>query len=137
VFANAFWNALLGGMLIGAGVAVLLLCNGRVAGISGILGSTLHADVGAQGWRLAFLLGLVVPAAVVGVGTPVLAGGLGWLAVSGALVGVGTQLGSGCTSGHGVCGMANLSLRSFVATVVFMVTAAVTVFIVRHVWGGA
>jgi uncharacterized membrane protein YedE/YeeE len=134
VFANAPWNALLGGLLIGAGVAVLLLCNGRVAGISGILGNVLLGELGARSWRVAFLLGLVIPAAVVGVGTPVFAGGLAWLAVSGALVGIGTQLGSGCTSGHGVCGMANLSLRSFVATLLFMGTAAVTVFVVRHAW---
>jgi uncharacterized membrane protein YedE/YeeE len=134
VFANAIWNALLGGLLIGAGVTLLLLCNGRVAGISGIFGNVLHADLGSKGWRLAFLLGLVVPAAVVGIGTPEFAGGMTWLAVSGVLVGVGTQLGSGCTSGHGVCGMANLSLRSFVATLLFMGTAVVTVFVVRHIW---
>jgi len=134
VFANPPWNALLGGLLIGAAVAMLLLGSGRVAGISGILGHTLRGDVGGKAWRVAFLLGLVVPAAVMGVGAPAFAGGLAWLAASGALVGVGTQLGSGCTSGHGVCGMANLSLRSFVATLVFMGTAALTVFVVRHLF---
>jgi uncharacterized membrane protein YedE/YeeE len=132
VFANAPWHALLGGLLIGAAVAVLLLGNGRVAGISGILGHALRGDIGPKAWRVAFLFGLIVPAAVIGIGTPTFAGGLGWLAVSGVLVGVGTQLGSGCTSGHGVCGMANLSLRSLVATLVFMGTAALTVFVVRH-----
>lgn len=125
-------HALLGGLLIGASVATLLLANGRVAGISGIVANVLHGDPGPTAWRVAFLVGLVLPALVVGIGAPQFAGGLAWLGVSGLLVGYGTQLGSGCTSGHGVCGLANLSPRSMTATLVFMGTGVLTVFIVRH-----
>ena len=128
-------NALLGGLLIGAGTATLLLFNGRVAGICGILGQTLRGAVGPSGWRVAFLAGLVLPAAVAGLGGVVLSAGLPLLAVAGLLVGVGAGVGSGCTSGHGVCGISRLSRRSIVATIVFMATAMLTVFIVRH--GGA
>jgi uncharacterized membrane protein YedE/YeeE len=127
-----YWHALWGGLLIGGGAAALLLLNGRIAGISGILGNAVRGDVGAQGWRVAFLFGLVLPAAVFGVGSIVFAQGLPGLAVSGLLVGFGTRLGEGCTSGHGVCGLANLSLRSLAATATFMFVAALTVLIVRH-----
>jgi uncharacterized protein len=126
------WKSLVGGMLIGAGAATLLLLNGKIAGISGILESAIRGVVGAQGWRLAFLAGLVLPAALLGLGTVEFAQGLPLLAVSGLLVGVGTRLGSGCTSGHGVCGLANLSVRSLLATACFMLVAAATVWIVRH-----
>ncbi len=87
---------------------------------------------GAKGWRIAFLAGLVLPAALLGLGTIDFPQGLPMLAVSGLLVGLGTRLGSGCTSGHGVCGLANLSPRSLVATSSFMIVAAATVFLVRH-----
>lgn len=125
-------RALAGGALIGAGAAVLLLLNGRVAGVSGILGELLGAKGGEQGWRLAFLAGLILPALLLGVGPFQFATGWGLVLVAGLLVGIGTRLGSGCTSGHGVCGLANFSRRSLVATLVFMVTAIVTVYLVRH-----
>ena len=126
------WHALLGGALIGAGSAALLLLNGRIAGVSGILGSLLRAAAGEQAWRLAFLLGIFLPALVFGADVTQLPPNWAWAAASGLLVGVGTQLGSGCTSGHGVCGLANLSTRSLVATVTFMAAAVATVFLVRH-----
>ena len=122
-------RALMGGALIGAGSATLLLLNGRIAGVSGILGNVIRAAAGEQGWRIAFLAGLIIPALVFGAGSPQLPGSWPWAATSGLLVGIGTQLGSGCTSGHGVCGIANLSTRSMVATLVFMTTAVVTVFL--------
>ena len=121
-------RALMGGALIGAGSAALLLLNGRIAGVSGILGSVIRAAAGEQGWRLAFLAGLIMPALFFGAGAPQLPRSWPWAAISGLLVGVGTQLGGGCTSGHGVCGLANLSTRSLLATLVFMATAVVTVF---------
>jgi uncharacterized membrane protein YedE/YeeE len=123
---------LLGGALIGAGAAMLLLFNGRIAGISGIFDSFVQGSAGESYWRLAFLVGLVLPALVFGTGAVAYAGGLPLLGAAGLLVGVGTRVGSGCTSGHGVCGLANLSLRSLVATLVFMATAVLTVFLVRH-----
>jgi uncharacterized membrane protein YedE/YeeE len=126
------WKSLLGGTLIGAGSAALLLLNGRIAGISGILENSIRGVFGPKAWRLAFLIGLVLPALFVGLGSIEFAQGLPLLAFAGLLVGVGTRLGSGCTSGHGVCGVANISPRSLVATLCFMVVAAATVFLVRH-----
>ena len=123
-----------GGLLIGSGVAVLLLLNGRVAGISGILANVLRGFPGPQSSEVAFLVGLLLPAAFVGLGETTLAGGLPLLVISGLLVGFGTQLGGGCTSGHGVCGIAHLSRRSLAATAVFMATAMLTVAVVRHGW---
>ncbi len=125
-------RALLGGALIGGGAVLLLLLNGRIAGVSGILGRLVRADAGEQGWRAAFLAGLILPALVLGTGQPELLPGWSWAVISGLLVGYGTTLGNGCTSGHGVCGLANLSARSLVATLVFMATAVLTVFLVRH-----
>lgn len=125
-------QALGGGLLIGAGAAALLLLNGKIAGISGILANLVERHAGEQGWRVAFVVGLVAPALVWGAGQPQLPAGWPLALVSGLLVGVGTRLGSGCTSGHGVCGLANLSLRSLAATLVFMSAAIATVFIVRH-----
>ncbi len=127
------WHALIGGLLIGAGAATLLLLNGKISGISGILDNVLHAVIGPQAWRLAFLLGLVAPAAVYGLGSITIAASLPVLGVAGILVGWGTHTGSGCTSGHGVCGIANLSPRSLLATATFMATAILVVFVVRHV----
>lgn len=127
------WRSLAGGALIGAGTAVLLLFAGEVAGISGILDRLLHRTLGDQAWRLAFLLGLLLPAIIWGTGP------VSWqalpsvLALAGTLVGLGTRLAAGCTSGHGVCGVANLSPRSLVATATFIAVAAVTVFFVRTV----
>ena len=125
-------QALAGGMLIGAGTSTLLLLNGRIAGVSGILGNVLRKTVGEQGWRIAFLLGLLLPAVILGTGPVHLPQHWPWAIVSGLLVGAGTQIGSGCTSGHGVCGLANLSTRSLVATLLFMASAVLTVFVVRH-----
>jgi uncharacterized protein len=125
-------QSVLGGALIGAGAAVLILFNGRVAGISGILGRVLHGDPGPGGWRIAFLSGLLLPALLLGPGVDGLQAPWPLLATAGLLVGFGTRLGSGCTSGHGVCGIANLSPRSLVATGVFIGVAVLTVFLVRH-----
>jgi hypothetical protein len=101
-------------------------------GISGILDNTVRAVFGPKGWRIAFLIGLVLPAVIFGLGSIEFAQGLPLLAFAGLLVGVGTRLGSGCTSGHGVCGLANFSPRSLVATSCFMIAAAITVFLIRH-----
>jgi uncharacterized membrane protein YedE/YeeE len=134
-------TALLGGLLIGVAASLLLLLNGRIAGISGIAGGLLRAGAGDRTWRLLFLLGLVA-----GAGASRLVGSqpasihidasLPALILGGLLVGFGTQLGGGCTSGHGVCGIARLSPRSITATLVFMLSAAATVFVVRHVIPG-
>jgi uncharacterized membrane protein YedE/YeeE len=119
-------------MLIGAGSATLLLLNGKIAGISGIVENAISGSIGEQAWRVAFLIGLVAPALILGLGHIEFAQGLPGLALSGLLVGFGTRLGSGCTSGHGVCGISNLSPRSLLATATFMLTAIVTVAVVRH-----
>jgi uncharacterized membrane protein YedE/YeeE len=134
-------TATLGGLLIGGAAVFLLLVNGRVAGISGILGGALSRSCDDRSWRIAFLLGL--PLGAMGVGA--LRGGLELqvsastltLVAAGLLVGFGTRLGSGCTSGHGVCGIGRGSRRSLVATIVFMASGIVTVFAVRHLLGGA
>lgn len=128
-------SAALGGALIGLAVAGLLLVDGRIAGVSGILGEALRAQPGL--WRWAFLGGLAVSmlaAPLVGIAPviPTYQTGLAGLALAGLLVGFGTRLSSGCTSGHGVCGLSNLSLRSLVATLIFMAVGAATVFLVRH-----
>jgi uncharacterized protein len=126
------WKSLFGGVLIGAGAATLLLLNGKIAGISGILDNSVRGVFDPKGWRLAFLIGLVLPAALFGLGSVEFAQGLMLLALAGLLVGFGTRLGSGCTSGHGVCGLANFSLRSLLATLSFMIVAAATVYLIRH-----
>jgi uncharacterized membrane protein YedE/YeeE len=128
-----------GGILIGLAAALLLLANGRIAGISGIAGGLLRPARGDIGWRLAFLLGLVTAPLVWLVframppvqidNSPAL------LTVAGLLVGIGTRFGSGCTSGHGVCGISRLSPRSLVATLGFMLAGFATVYVVRHVMG--
>jgi uncharacterized membrane protein YedE/YeeE len=134
------WSGLAGGALIGLAAAALLALRGRIAGISGILGGALVPSEGGRGWRIAFLLGLPLGAGLAwmaGVETPLLTEGRPALLLgAGLLVGFGTQMGSGCTSGHGVCGLARGSARSLVATGVFMGVAALTVFVTRHVWGG-
>lgn len=132
VSSSVLLHGLVGGLLIGAGAAVLVACNGRVAGISGITANVAGGLAGPSGWRLGFLVGLVLPALVAGAGQPEFTGGAGWLAASGLLVGLGTQLGSGCTSGHGICGLSNGSTRSLAATLVFMAAAMLTVLVVRH-----
>lgn len=128
--------ALGGGVLIGLAATLLLLLNGRIAGISGILGGALTGPGGERGWRLAFLAGLAVGgagAALAGMTGPLERFGypVGLLIAAGLLVGFGSRLGSGCTSGHGVCGIARLSLRSIVATVAFTLAGIVTVALLR------
>jgi uncharacterized membrane protein YedE/YeeE len=134
-------SALLGGVLIGTAATLLLLLNGRIAGVSGIAGGLLKARPGDMAWRLLFVLGLGTGAGTYALVSPApLAIDIdaSWpvLVIGGLLVGFGTQLGRGCTSGHGVCGIACLSPRSIAATLVFMTCAAVTVFLVRHVIQG-
>lgn len=134
-----WYSALTGGVLIGLAATLLLWLNGRVAGVSGILNGVIFPNAGDVAWRSAFLIGLI------------LAGGLymafspnallprtdysrAALILAGVLVGFGTRMGNGCTSGHGVCGLGRLSLRSFAAVLTFMLSAMATTFLVRHVW---
>lgn len=133
-------QALLGGALIGAASVLLMLGLGRVAGISGIVARLLPPVAPDWRWRACFIVGLIGGPGIVGlvlghdpVGLP--AAGLPVLAVAGLLVGLGTGIGKGCTSGHGVCGLARLSPRSLAATCVFMLAGGVTVFVVRHLVG--
>jgi uncharacterized membrane protein YedE/YeeE len=135
---NAFtpWASLAGGVLIGVAAAMLALFNGRIAGISGVLGGLLQPVKGDISWRVAFVLGLLAAPAVyallVAFATPQIDAGWGALAIAGLLVGVGTRYGAGCTSGHGVCGLSRLSPRSLVATFAFMAAGFATVFVIRH-----
>lgn len=137
-------SAAIGGVLIGLAATLLWVVNGRTAGISNIAGGMYPMRRGDELWRILFLIGLPVggwigyligpsilsevPATLPVIELPTL-----WLAIAGLLVGVGTRVGRGCTSGHGVCGLARFSVRSIVAVLTFMATAALTVFIVRHV----
>ena len=132
--------AAIGGTLIGLAVALLMLMTGRIAGISGIVNG-LIGNADGKGWRAAFVDGLILApllARLVGFPLPMPRMPASWLVIAGAglLVGFGTRLGGGCTSGHGVCGMARLSPRSIVATLIFMGTAMVVVAIARHGAGG-
>jgi uncharacterized membrane protein YedE/YeeE len=126
------WTALGGGMLIGLAAAILLLFNGRIAGISGILGSVLRPVKGDVAWRLAFLLGLIGAPLVYAMPAAHVEAGSGTLIAAGLLVGLGTRFGSGCTSGHGVCGVSRMAPRSLAATALFMLAGFVTVYLVRH-----
>ena len=128
--------AVVGGLLIGTAAALFAVLNGRIAGISGIVGGLLRPTAGDVGWRVAFLTGLIaapviyslvsaMPAIQIEASYPL-------LAVAGLLVGMGTRYGSGCTSGHGVCGLSSLSPRSLVATLAFMGAGFLTVFVLRH-----
>jgi len=125
------WTSLAGGVLIGAAAAMLVLLNGRVAGISGIVGGLFTPRAADVAWRVAFVLGLLV-APVFMKGYPRIEAGFGTLLLGGLLVGLGTSYGSGCTSGHGVCGLSRLSARSLVATAAFMAAGMLTVFVARH-----
>ncbi|CAN7736707.1 MULTISPECIES: YeeE/YedE family protein [unclassified Variovorax] len=139
------WNhftplaALAGGALIGIAAAMFALLNGRVAGISGVLGGLLRPAKGDIAWRAAFVLGLVGAPLVyllfAALPKPQIDAGYGALILAGLLVGLGTRYGSGCTSGHGVCGLSRLSPRSLVATAAFMGAGFVTVFVTRHLLG--
>ena len=128
-----------GGILIGLGVSALLLANGRVAGVSGIMGRALALERAGRDWRWAFLAGLPLGAWLCSrlIEGPELRldASLPVLVVGGVLVGLGTQLGSGCTSGHGICGLARGSRRSALATGIFTAVAALVVFVLRHVAG--
>ena len=130
------WSALAGGMLIGLATAMFVLLNGRVAGISGVLGGLLKPLAGDVLWRVAFVAGLIVAPLVYALFSVVPAVQIdaeyGALIAAGLLVGAGTRYGAGCTSGHGVCGLSRLSPRSLVATLVFMGAGFVTVFVMRH-----
>jgi len=132
------WTALAGGLLIGLAAASFILLSGRIAGISGILGGLLRPARGDVAWRLAFLGGLVVApliwALVAAPPAMQIGAGKANLVVAGLLVGLGTRYGSGCTSGHGVCGISRLSPRSLAATLAFMLAGFVTVFVLRHVF---
>ena len=130
------WAALSGGLLIGLAAALFVLLNGRIAGISGILGGLLRPARGDLGWRVAFVAALVgaplLYALIAALPAPHIDAGTGTLALAGLLVGVGTRYGAGCTSGHGVCGLSRLSPRSLVATLAFMGAGFATVFVLRH-----
>ncbi len=131
-------SGFIGGILIGLAATLLLVANGRIAGISGILGGVIKPVRGDAAWRVLFIvgiwLGVLAYWLVRGEVIPVqIEAGWPTLVVAGLLVGFGTRLGSGCTSGHGVCGIGRSSMRSIVATLVFMITAIATVFITHHV----
>jgi uncharacterized membrane protein YedE/YeeE len=132
---------LFGGILIGLSAVVMLLFVGRITGISSIIWSSL-AEAGSSAWRWAFLVGLIAGPlafhALSGQPAPAPNPSPWWLAaIAGLLVGFGTRLGGGCTSGHGVCGLGRLSMRSLIATLTFMTTGIATVYVLRHVLGGA
>ena len=139
------WNhftpglSLAGGVLLGLASALFILVNGRILGISGILGGLLIPKAGDVAWRVAFVLGLLAaPMLYAGLRGPWevrIEAGWGTVVVAGLLVGIGTRYASGCTSGHGVCGLSRLSPRSFVATVSFMAAGFVVVYLVRHALG--
>ena len=134
-------SAAIGGALIGLSAVLLMLLTGRIAGVSGIFGGLLNPGSSDKGWRIAFIAGLIL--------APLLAGWIGhgmptpqlpasWIVIiaAGLLVGFGARLGGGCTSGHGICGVARLSPRSIAATAIFILTAIATVAVTRHVLGG-
>ena len=133
------WSSLAGGVLLVVASALFILLNGRVLGISGILGGLLTPKAGDIGWRVALLAGLFAAPAVYAllapaglISAPRIDAGFGLVVLAGLLVGIGTRYGSGCTSGHGVCGLSRLSPRSLVATLAFMGTGFATVFVIRH-----
>jgi uncharacterized membrane protein YedE/YeeE len=134
-------SAAIGGALIGLSAVLLMLLTGRIAGVSGIFGGLLNLRSQDKDWRIAFIAGLILApliAAALGYGmaSPKLPANWVVIVAAGLLVGVGTRLGGGCTSGHGICGIGRLSLRSIAATIVFMVTAVITVAVTRHMLGG-
>jgi hypothetical protein len=130
------WSSLAGGIMIGAAAAMLVLLNGRIAGVAGIIGGLLRPAAGDMAWRFAFIIGLLVAPAVYLLLTepvpPTIEATYPVLLAAGLLVGAGTRYGSGCTSGHGVCGLSRLSPRSLAATLTFMAAGFATVFVVRH-----
>ena len=133
------WSALAGGVLIGMAAGMFVLLNGRIAGISGVIGGLFKPVTGDVAWRAAFVIGLVGAPLIyrlfAALPLPRIDASFAALVLAGVLVGVGTRYGSGCTSGHGVCGLARLSPRSFVATGAFMGAGFATVFVTRHMFG--
>ena len=132
------WDALAGGILLGISASGLLLLNGRIAGISGIVSGLLTPKKGEVSWRLLFVIGMLASgllAPAVGFTLPetLPVSSFFWVGLAGLLVGIGTKVGNGCTSGHGICGMGRLSKRSIVATCIFMAVAIATVFVRLHV----
>jgi uncharacterized membrane protein YedE/YeeE len=134
------WSALTGGILLGIASVMFILINGRILGISGILGGLLTPKRSDSSWRVFFLLGLLVAPATLAllapgmVPSPRIEAGQTAIVVAGLLVGLGTRYGSGCTSGHGVCGLSRLSPRSLVATAAFMASGFATVYVARHLF---
>ena len=135
------FSAAIGGALIGLAAALLMLCNGRIAGVTGIFAGVFTPYASSRLWRATFVLGLIAAplcAAALGMMVPMphMPASVVTVAVGGLLVGYGTRLSNGCTSGHGVCGIARLSLRSIAATAIFMLAAVIVVAVTRHVIGG-
>ena len=134
-------SAAIGGGLIGFSAVLLMLLTGRIAGISGIFGGLLDPGNNDKGWRIAFIAGLILAPVISGwigyaMPTPQMPASWTVIIAAGLLVGFGTRMGGGCTSGHGICGVARFSDRSIAATVIFMLAAIVTVAVTRHVLGG-
>lgn len=133
------WMPLTGGLIIGLAATILLYFNGRIAGISGILGALLKPTKGDIGWRVAFISGLMISSSVYMIASPLpvptIDADITILIIAGVMVGFGTRYGSGCTSGHGVCGLSRGSLRSFVATISFIGAGVLTVYFVKHLIG--
>src|SRR6185295_3102679 len=131
------WASLAGGLAIGIAASMLVLLNGRIAGVSGIIGGLLKPVRGDIAWRMAFIAGLFVAPTLYQIGrpypVPTMEASHAVVALAGLLVGVGARYGSGCTSGHGVCGLARLSPRSLVATLAFMIAGFATVFVTHHI----
>lgn len=134
-------SGLLGGALIGLAATMLMMLTGRLAGVSGILGGLFQPKAADPAWRIAFIAGLIAAPLIASLAgaplpRPAMTSSLVLLGAGGLLVGFGSRMGNGCTSGHGVCGFARLSTRSITATIIFMIAAVVTVAIVRHGFGG-
>jgi uncharacterized membrane protein YedE/YeeE len=133
------WTALTGGALIGVASALFVLFNGRIAGITGIMGGLIRPKARDISWRVAFILGLIMAPIVWQLFSPIptidIEANNTLLAIAGLIVGISTRYGSGCTSGHGVCGISRLSPRSIIATLAFMGTGFLTVYVVRHILG--
>lgn len=135
-------SGFLGGALIGLSAALLMLLMGRIAGISGIFGGLLAPNASDRGWRVAFIAGLIAAPLLASffsgaaLPSPTMPASMIMIVIAGMLVGIGSRMGGGCTSGHGVCGIARFSARSLIATAIFMAAAIATVAIARHVIGG-
>jgi len=135
----AVWQSLTGGLLIGIAATLLMYFNGRIAGISGIVGGLLKPSKGEIGWRVAFISGLMISSLVYMIASPLPAtkidANIVTLIIAGLMVGFGTRYGSGCTSGHGVCGLSRGSIRSFAATSSFIGAGVLTVYFVKYLMG--